>query len=246
MQTYRLILSYDGTRYNGWQRQGNTSNTIQEKLETLLSRLLGEEIEVAGSGRTDAGVHASGQVVSFHTEQYHDPVQLLHDIRQYLPEDIGAMELTEASPRFHARLNATGKTYHYRVWNSDTPNVFQRKYQYQLDSAINIDAMRTAAQGLIGTHDFMSFCANKRMKKSTIRTIQSIDITPIGDEIRFTFTGNGFLYHMVRILVGTLLEVGMGTRDMHTMPALLDAKDRSQAGFLVPAQGLCLEAVYYD
>ena len=246
MHTYRLTLSYDGTRYNGWQRQGNTQNTIQEKLETLLSRLLGEEIEVAGSGRTDAGVHASGQVVSFHTTQYHDPAQLLREIRQYLPDDIGAMDLCEASPRFHARLNATGKTYVYRVWNSSVPNVFQRKYQYQVDSKLNIEAMRTAAADLIGTHDFMSFCANKRMKKSTVRTIQSIDITPIGDEIRFTFTGNGFLYHMVRILVGTLLEVGMGTRDMHSMPALLDAKDRSQAGFLTPAQGLCLEAVYYD
>ena len=246
MYTYRLTLSYDGSRYNGWQKQGNTPNTIQEKLETLLSRLLGEPIEVAGSGRTDAGVHAMGQVVSFHCTQKQDCAALLSDIRRYLPEDIGALELREAAPRFHARLNATGKTYVYRVWNSDVPNVFERKYLYTINETLDISAMETAAADLIGTHDFMSFCANKRMKKSTVRTIRSIRIEPMGGELRFTVTGDGFLYNMVRILVGTLLEVGMGKRDKHSMPALLDAKDRSKAGYLVPPHGLRLEKVFYD
>ena len=246
MYTYRLTLCYDGSRYNGWQRQGNTPNTIQEKIETLLSRLLEEEIEVAGSGRTDAGVHAARQVVSFHTAKHPDPTILLKEIRRYLPEDIGALALSEASPRFHARLNATGKTYTYRVWNSDEPNVFGRKYMYSFPDALDLEAMELAAGDLLGTHDFMSFCANKRMKKSTVRTVSAITIRQQGHELLFTFTGDGFLYHMVRILVGTLLEVGAGQRDPRSMPVLLDARDRSQAGALAPAHGLRLEQVFYD
>ncbi|MBP3654673.1 MAG: tRNA pseudouridine(38-40) synthase TruA [Oscillospiraceae bacterium] len=246
MYTYRLTLCYDGSRYNGWQKQGNTKNTIQEKLETLLTRLLDEEIEVAGSGRTDAGVHAMGQVVSFHSAQHHDPAWLLGEMRRYLPDDIGAMELTVASPRFHARLNATGKTYVYRIWNSDAPNVFERKYMYTMPDTLDISAMEAAAAHLIGTHNFMSFCANKRMKKSTVRTITDLRIDRLGHEVRFTVTGDGFLYNMVRILVGTLLEVGTGKRAADSIPALLDAADRSQAGYLVPPHGLRLEAVYYD
>ena len=246
MYTYRLTLSYDGSRYNGWQKQGNTKNTIQEKLETLLTRLIGEEIEVNGSGRTDAGVHAMGQVASFRTTQPQDCRKLLADIRHYLPEDIGALELSEASPRFHARLNATGKTYVYRVWTHEAPNVFERKFLYTVTESLDLAAMREAAAHLVGAHDFMSFCANKRMKKSTVRTITSLDITPIGHELRFTVSGDGFLYNMVRILVGTLLEVGTGKRDATSIPVLLEAKDRSKAGYLVPPQGLRLEAVYYD
>ncbi len=246
MYTYKLILTYDGSRYNGWQKQGNTKNTIQEKLETLLTRLLGEEIEVASSGRTDAGVHALGQVVSFRCTKKQDCTALLGDLRRYLPEDMGAVSVEEAAPRFHARLNAAGKTYVYRVWNSDAPNVFGRKYMYTVPEALDISAMEQAAAALTGTHDYMSFCANKRMKKSTVRTVTAIDIEPIGEELRFTVTGDGFLYNMVRILVGTLLEVGMGKRPADSMPALLAAKDRSQAGYLVPGHGLYLKEVYYN
>ena len=246
MYTYRLTLSYDGSRYNGWQKQGNTKNTIQEKLETLLSRLIGEEVEVNGSGRTDAGVHAMGQVASFRTTQRQDCQALLQDIRCYLPEDIGAMELSEASPRFHARLNATGKTYVYRVWTGEAPNVFERKFLYTVTEELDVAAMKQAAKHLIGTHDFMSFCANKRMKKSTVRTITDLQIEQLGHELRFTVSGDGFLYNMVRILVGTLLEVGMGKRDADSVPALLEAKDRSLAGYLVPPHGLRLEEVSYD
>ena len=246
MYTYRLTLSYDGSRYNGWQKQGNTPNTIQEKLETLLSRLIGEPIEANGSGRTDAGVHATGQVVSFRTTAKQDPQQLLRDIRRYLPDDIGAMALTEAEPRFHARLNAVGKTYVYRVWVGDTPNVFERKYLYNIPDIPNLARMQQAAQLLTGTHDFMSFCANKRMKKSTVRTVESIEILQLGHELRFVVSGDGFLYNMVRILVGTLLEVGLGKRAPDSMPALLEAKDRSLAGYLVPPHGLRLEEVYYE
>lgn len=245
MQTYRLTLCYDGTRYNGWQRQGNTSNTIQEKLETLLTRLLGQTIEVAGSGRTDAGVHAAAQVVSFHAETDMPTNELLKKIRQYLPEDIGAVALEEAPPRFHARLSATGKTYVYRIWNSEMPCVFERKYIYQMSRSLDLAAMEEAAGSLTGTHDFMSFCGNKRMKKSTVRTLRRIDIQRLGPEVRLTFNGDGFLYNMVRILTGTLLEVGLGERAPESIPALLEARDRSQAGFLAPAQGLMLQDVEY-
>ena len=246
MYTYRLTLSYDGSRYNGWQKQGNTKNTIQEKLETLLSRLTGEEVEVSGSGRTDAGVHALGQVASFRTAAEQDCDSLLRDMRRYLPEDIGAVALEPAEPRFHARLNATGKTYVYRVWTEECPNVFERKFLYTVTEPLDLAAMKKAAEHLTGTHDFMSFCANKRMKKSTVRTITALRIDKIGGELRFSVSGDGFLYNMVRILVGTLLEVGMGKRSPDSIPALLDAKDRSQAGYLVPPHGLRLEAVYYD
>ena len=246
MYTYRLTLSYDGSRYNGWQKQGNTKNTIQEKLETLLSRLTGEEVEVNGSGRTDAGVHAMGQVASFRTAAEQDCDSLLRDMRRYLPEDIGAVALEPAEPRFHARLNATGKTYVYRVWTEECPNVFERKFLYTVTEPLDLAAMKKAAEHLTGTHDFMSFCANKRIKKSTVRTITDLRIDKIGGELRFTVSGDGFLYNMVRILVGTLLEVGMGKRSPDSIPALLEAKDRSQAGYLVPPHGLRLEAVYYD
>ena len=246
MYTYRLTLSYDGSRYNGWQKQGNTKNTIQEKLETLLSRLTGEEVEVNGSGRTDAGVHAMGQVASFRTAAEQDCEALLRDMRRYLPEDIGAVALEPAEPRFHARLNATGKTYVYRVWTEECPNVFERKFLYTVTEPLDLAAMEQAAKHLTGTHDFMSFCANKRMKKSTVRTITELRIDKIGGELRFSVSGDGFLYNMVRILVGTLLEVGMGKRSPDSIPALLDAKDRSRAGYLVPPHGLRLEAVYYN
>lgn len=245
MQTYRLTLCYDGTRYNGWQKQGNTPNTIQEKLEGLLTRLLEQPVEVAGSGRTDAGVHAAMQVASFRAETNRSPEELLGQIRHYLPEDIGAISLELAPPRFHARLSCTGKTYVYRIWNSETPCVFERKYVYQSPRALNLAAMEQATGALTGTQDFRSFCGNKHMKKSTVRTLREIHIERQGPEVRLTFTGDGFLYHMVRILAGTLLEVGWGERSPESIPEVLLACDRSQAGFLAPAQGLILQEVTY-
>ncbi len=245
MKNFRLTLCYDGTRYNGWQKQGNTPNTIQEKLETLLTRLLEQPVEVAGSGRTDAGVHAAMQVASFRADTDRSPEDLLQAIRQYLPEDIGALALSPADPRFHARLSCTGKCYVYRVWNSELPCIFERKYVYQLPEELYVPAMEQAAADLLGTRDFRAFCGNKHMKKSTVRTLRSIDIVRTGPELQFRFTGDGFLYHMVRILTGTLLEVGLGRRPADSMPALLESLDRSQAGFLAPPQGLFLESVAY-
>ena len=244
MKNLRLDICYDGTRYRGWQRLSGENNTIQGKLERTLSRILQEEIEVSASGRTDAGAHAMGQVVNFHCNSDMDCSQILTQLRSYLPEDIGIYSCEEVHPRFHARLNAKSKTYRYRLWNSEEPCVFQRRYVYADARALDMEAMKQAASMLLGEHDFSAFCANKKMKKSTVRRIDRLEITRRGNEICFDVTGNGFLYNMVRILVGTLLEVGRGERVAESIPELFGAK-REAAGSLVPAGGLCLMEVEY-
>ena len=244
-RNFMLTLCYDGTRYRGWQRQGNTDNTIQAKMETLLSRLLEQEVEIAASGRTDAGVHARRQVCSFRAETDYVPDFMLTELRKYLPEDIGAISLEEAAPRFHARLSCREKTYVYRVWNSEEPHVFERRYVYRFPAPLELDAMRTAADLLLGEHDFSAFCANRHMKKSAVRTIHSIVLERDGGELRLRYTGNGFLYNMVRILTGTLLEVGSGQRSAQSVKEALDSLDRTQAGFTAPAHGLILWDVQY-
>lgn len=244
MRNLRLDCCYDGTRYRGWQRLPNRDDTIQGKLETALTRILGEPIEVTGSGRTDAGVHARGQVANFHCESAMPAQEILANLRRYLPEDIGIYSCKDVSPRFHARLNAKEKTYCYRIWNSDMPCVFQRRFVTVMPEALDVDAMERAAQLLLGQHDFSAFCGNAKMKKSTVRYLRAISITRQGEEIQIRFTGNGFLYNMVRILTGTLVEVGKGERSPESIPALFGGK-REQAGFLAPAQGLCLEEVSY-
>lgn len=244
MRNIRLLVFYDGTRYRGWQRLPGVENTIQGKLERTLSRILGEEIEISGSGRTDAGAHALGQVANFHCEGEMPCQEILSQLRRYLPEDIGIESCQEASPRFHARLNCKSKTYRYRIWNSEKPCVFQRRYVYVLPGQFDIDKMREAAKHFVGEHDFSAFCANKKMKKSTVRCIESITITQEGEELVLTFTGNGFLYNMVRIMVGTLLEVGLHKREPNSIPSLFGGK-REEAGYTVPAQGLCLMEVNY-
>ena len=245
MRSFRLTLCYEGTRYKGWQKQGNTAQTIQEKLEKLLSRLLAQPVELAGSGRTDAGVHARRQVCSFRADTALSCAELLNTLRAFLPEDIGALSLEEAPPRFHARLNCTGKTYVYRVWNSALPCVFERRWVFPFPEELDLGAMERAAALLCGEHDFTAFCASRQMKKSAVRTLRQIEISRAGEELRLSFTGDGFLYHMVRILTGTLLEVGTGQRAPEEMPAILASRDRARAGFTAPAQGLTLWDVYY-
>lgn len=245
MRNFKLTLCYDGSRYDGWQRQGNSEETIQGKLETLLSRLLGQPVEVAGSGRTDAGVHALAQVCSFRADTEKDCETLLSEIRRYLPEDIGAIALEEAAPRFHARLSCREKTYVYRIWNSEAPNVFERRWMVTVPRPLDIASMRQAADLLLGEHDFSAFCANRHMKKTAVRTLKEIEISQMGEEIRIALTADGFLYHMVRILVGTLLEVGEGRRSPEDVAAVLASLDRTEAGPTAPAQGLTLWSVKY-
>ena len=244
MRNLRLDICYDGTRYRGWQRLPGKDDTIQGKLETALSRLLEEPIEVSGSGRTDAGVHAKGQVANFHCESTLPTEEILLSLRRYLPEDIGIYSCRDVSPRFHARLNAREKTYCYRIWVSREPCVFQRRFVTVMEEPLDTAAMMQAAELLLGEHDFSAFCGNAKMKKSTVRLLRSIQIQREGPELRLYFTGNGFLHNMVRILVGTLVEVGRGQRDPESVSALFGGK-RSEAGFLAPPQGLCLEEVFY-
>ena len=244
MRNLRLDICYDGTRYRGWQRLPGKDDTIQGKLETTLSRILGEPIEISGSGRTDAGVHAQRQVANFHCESTMPPEEILENLRRYLPEDIGIYSCRDVSPRFHARLNAKEKTYLYRIWNSDAPCVFHRRYVTVLPDRLDVKAMKTAAEHLLGDHDFSAFCGNAKMKKSTVRFIRSLEIIREGEELRIYVTGNGFLHNMVRIIVGTLIEVGRGERKADSIPALFGGK-RSEAGFLAPPQGLCLQEVEY-
>ena len=245
MYNYKLTIQYDGTRYRGWQVQGNTDLTIQGKLEGVLSRLTGQLVEVHGSGRTDAGVHALGQVANVKLPHPVEPSELLGELNRYLPADIGVIAAEPAPERFHARLNARSKTYRYRIWNSAIPNVLERSYLYALPEPLDVAAMERAAADLLGTHDFRSFCGLKRFKKSTVRTITDIAITQDGAEMRLEFTGNGFLMRMVRILAGTLVEVGLGQRAADAMPAVLAAQDRAAAGPALPAQGLALVRVEY-
>ena len=244
MRNIRLDISYDGTRYQGWQRLSGCDNTIQGKIEQTLTRILGEPIEISGSGRTDAGVHAKGQVASFHCESEMSTETLCRELRRYLPEDIGIESCKEVSPRFHARLNAKEKTYCYRIWNSEKPCVFERRFTTVMPERLDMAAMEEAARHLCGEHDFSAFCGNAKMKKSTVRYIRSITIIRRDEELWMEFTGNGFLHNMVRILVGTLIEVGRGERAADSIPALFGGK-RAEAGFLAPAQGLCLMEVMY-
>ena len=244
MRNIRLHICYDGTRYKGWQRLPGVDNTVQGKLEQTLSRILGEEIAISGSGRTDAGAHALMQVANFHCENTMPCRELLSQLRRYLPEDIGIDSCEETSARFHARLNCTSKTYRYRIWNSDKPCVFRRRFVYVLPEALDVEKMRQAAAHLVGQHDFSAFCANKKMKRSTVRRLDAITISRDGEELVLEFTGDGFLYNMVRIMVGTLIEVGLNRRDVDSIPSLFGGK-REEAGYLVPAQGLCLMEVKY-
>ena len=244
MRNLRLDLCYDGTKYKGFQRLPTGQPTIQAKLEQILSRLLGEEIEVSASGRTDAGTHALGQVVNFHCNSTMPCDEILTGLRRYLPEDIGVYACKNASERFHARLNAKTKTYRYRLWNSDSPCVFERKFVHIDAESLDLEAMQIASQAYIGTHDFSAFCSNKHMKKSTVRAIERFDVIRNGNELVFTVTGNGFLQHMVRIMVGTLLEVGKGLRKPDSIHELFGA-ERAEAGPALPACGLCLMEVSY-
>ena len=246
MNNYKLLIQYDGGRYDGWQRQGNTGNTIQGKLEHVLGELAGHRMEIHAAGRTDAGAHARSQAASFRLETALTPQEIRDYCNRYLPEDIAVLSCEIAGERFHARLNARAKRYAYRLWTGETPNVFERRYLTPWPEPLNLDAMRRAATILTGTHDFRAFCSNKRYKKSTMRTIFEIKIERLGDEVRLDFFGNGFLYNMVRILTGTLVEVGAGQRTPESMAAILESCDRQQAGITMPPQGLILEEVLYE
>ena len=243
----KLVLEYDGSRYDGWQKLGNTDNTIQGKLEAILQKWTGEEIEIHGSGRTDAGVHAKGQVANFHVDakKCPDAKTAMDYLNRYLPEDIRILKAEDVEERFHSRLRAIRKTYAYMVETGEKKSVFERKYVYGLGEQVDVEMMRKAASILIGEHDFKSFCGNSKMKKSTVRTVDRIEVVQKGDYLYFRFHGNGFLQNMVRILVGTLLEVGYGKIPVEQVEQILLSCNRQLAGPTAPPQGLSLTQVDY-
>ena len=247
MRNIRLTIEYDGSRYDGWQRLGKHSGqtTIQGKLEEVLTKMTGEPIELIGSGRTDAGVHAYGQVANFHTNTQMKCYEIKHYLNRYLPRDIAVFDVKEVDERFHSRLNVKSKTYVYRIAIGEVPSVFDRKYTYYCFDRLDVAAMERAAAYLVGRHDFKAFSSIKKTNKSTVREIYSIDIEKDSQEIKIFVHGNGFLYNMVRIIAGTLMEVGKGERRPEDMRRILSSLDREQAGPTVPAQGLFLQEVEY-
>ncbi|MBF8983294.1 tRNA pseudouridine(38-40) synthase TruA [Lutibacter sp. B2] len=245
MRNIKLTIEYDGSRYNGWQKLGDTDNTIQSKIEKVLSLMASRSIEIIGSGRTDAGVHARNQIANFKSTIKLSNQEIRDYLNHYLPNDIMIKKVEEVDERFHARYNAKSKKYLYRIWNGEIPTVFERKYTYDIPNKVDIEAMKKAAQYFIGEHDFKAFSSVKSKKKSTIKELYSIDIKRVGSEIQILFHGEGFLYNMVRIIVGTLIEVGEGKRRPEDMKKIMEDKIRQNAGVTAPAQGLILTEVNY-
>ena len=244
MKNYKITVEYDGTKYNGWQRQGNTKNTLQEKFENVISQMCGKETEIFVSGRTDRGVHARGQVANFKCDAKMSADDVLTYLNRYLPEDVRVTDIKEADERFHSRLNAVSKTYEYTL-TTKKPDVFIRKYVYYAEQSPDIEKMKSASEKLLGTHDFHGFSSVGKTKKSTVRTVNSVDIEETDGLIKILVNGNGFLYNMVRIIVGTLYEIGIGKKDESVIDEIFSTGIREKAGVTMPAEGLCLMEVFY-
>ena len=240
-----MTIAYDGTKYQGWQRQAMTKMTIQGILEDKISEYIGYNIQIDGSGRTDAGVHACGQVANVKVAGKIDEESFLKQVNQSLPEDIKIKKVELVKNGFHSRYSAKAKKYEYVIDQREKADVFTRKYCYHYIRRLNIEKMRTAAEYLKGTHDFAAF-TDKKDERSTVRSIYDITIRQEKEKIYFNFWGDGFMYHMVRILTGTLLQVGNGELDERSIPGLIKEKERSKTGFLVPAEGLFLKEVMYE
>ena len=246
MKNFCLKIEYDGTRYRGWQKQKNTENTIQQKIENVLFEMTGKKTEIFASGRTDAGVHALAQVANFKTDFDTDCGKVIEYLNRYLPHDIRVTDICEADGRFHSRLCASRKTYQYRICFSK-PSVFERKYVYFYDKpdTFDINAAKSAAEKICGTHDFAPFSSLGKTKKSTVRTVYSIDIKQTDSCVDFTVCGDGFLYNMVRIICGTLLEIGVSKKSPEDIGNIF-LRNRSCAGVTLPACGLTLLNVEYE
>lgn len=245
MNNFKLLIQYDGGRYKGWQRLGNGENTIQEKIETVLSELVGKGVEIVGSGRTDAGVHAIAQVANFKTNKKLTVAEVKACLNQYLPHDISIKEVTLVPEQFHARYHAKGKTYLYQIWNEEYSNPFLRKYSMHVAKKLDISSMKIACKHLIGEHDFTAFSNSKSKKKSMVREIHSIIINENDGLLQIRVRGNGFLYNMVRRIVGTLIAVGLGEITAAQIPEIITSKERQKAGTIADACGLFLEQVEF-
>lgn len=244
---YKILVAYDGTKYSGWQIQPNATS-IQSKIEDAVKIILKKHTRVIGSGRTDAGVHALGQVANFRVSEQVDLYRFLRSINSILPKDIRVKHIEDAPLDFHAQYSATGKIYHYRICLEKVQSPFLRLYTYHLHDKIDIHLLKEASRLFVGTHDFTSFANEAHAgsaQKNPVRTLQRLDIVMEEEGLRLEFEANGFLYKMVRNIVGTLLEVASGKRKIEEILHIMDAKDRKKAGKAAPPQGLCLIKVHY-
>lgn len=244
VRTLKCVIAYDGTAYRGWQRQAN-GPTIQAAIEDAFVPLLGEAPTVTGAGRTDTGVHALGQVASVRVTCAHDAGAIRRALNVRLPQDIRILSVDDVGAEFHARFAAVGKTYRYRIVTAEVVSPFDRWFVWHSPQRLNLDAMREAAAHMCGRHDFASLQAAHSTVAGTVRTVTRVMLHPTGDGLQIEVHGDGFLRHMVRNMVGTLVDVGAGRRDPASIPALLKARDRSAAGDTAPASGLTLVSVDY-
>lgn len=252
MRNIQLIIEYDGSRYDGWQKAVTAKNAasakggaIQEKIEEVLSKMEETSVELTGAIRTEAGVHAYRQVANFHTESKKKTYEIKQYLNRYLPRDIAVLEALEVNDRFHASFNAKAFVFEYHITIGEVPSVFDRKYNYYCFKRPDIAVMKAAAKELTGTHDFKAFSDNKRMKKSTVRTISSIDIYADESEITVTVTGDDFWPNMVRNIVGTILDAGLSELAAEDIPDIISTGDRERIGRAVEPKGLFLADVKY-
>jgi tRNA pseudouridine38-40 synthase len=242
---YKIVLKYDGTNFRGWQVQPG-ERTVQQTVEEALWRVFGERFRVYASGRTDTGVHALGQVINFSTAKGILPDRLLKGLNELLPEDVMALDIREVHADFHARYSAVSKTYRYTILRKKPPRFGRRTDVYYWGGPLDVEKMRRSALFLIGTHDFASFGNNPRHPvKERVRTIEKLDIEEEGDYIHIAIKGSGFLYKMARSIVGTLIWVGTGKIPPDQMESIIEARDRTKAGPVAAASGLCLVEVEY-
>ncbi len=245
MYNYKLTLQYDGSRYKGWQRLGQGEATIQDKLELVLTQLVGQPTQIIGCSRTDAGVHALAQVANFKSDTMLSCEDIMDYLNRYLPQDISVYHVEEVDGLFHARYHAKNKTYLYKIWNREYSNPFMRKFSMHVKERLDIKEMQLASGYMLGSHDFTAFSNAKSKKKSMIRTIYSIEFEEEDGFINIRICGDGFLYNMVRWMVGTLIAVGLGRMKKEELPDIFDTKQRNRTGDLAEATGLYLEKISY-
>ncbi|MEG1458253.1 MAG: tRNA pseudouridine(38-40) synthase TruA [Acetivibrio sp.] len=248
MRNIKMLLEYDGSRYDGWQSQPANKNsiTVQEKLEDVLSKMEEETMEVIGGARTEAGVHAYGQIANFKTKSEKKLYEIKHYLNRYLPRDIAVREVWEVPERFHSVFNAKAFSYVYKITTGEVASVFERKYNYYSFDELNVSAMKKAAKVMVGKHDFKSFSDNKRMKKSTEREIMELEVSSEINAISIRIKADDFWPHMARILVGTLIEVGRGNLKAEDILSIMESKDREKAGPTAEAKGLFLQEIFYQ
>jgi len=246
MHNYRLQVSYDGSRYKGWQRLGQGESTVQGKIENVLAERLGKAVEVVGSGRTDAGVHALGQVANFRTEESLECAELKTYLNRYLPDDIAVVSVEKAEEDFHARFHAKEQTYLYRIWNEEHPNPFLRKYTLHIEKKLDVARMKKAAKAFVGEHDFTAFANARSKSRSMVRNVYHVEFTEGKGLVEIRVRGDGFLHNMVRIIVGSLADLARGRLGRGAFARAFASGARSDLGMTAPAHGLCLEHVVLD